>query len=681
MNSVKLYSNGTAVISRDYSLTEGEREISIPVRSVDLCDAVGTLTLIGDVTCPEPPSYEPVGANQSSLMIDNTNAMRSLATELAGAKVEVTVGGEVIAGTLMGIQEFTETHGENIVERYRVSIRKEDDGFVSYRDNEVESIKFTEEQVQSEIDKAIQWSYSQIKPDSSFITLKVVPNGDTKSVTVVYAVPVAAWKIRYQLRIESDDWILEQQAVVDNDTDDDWRETNISVVVGEPITFATDLAEIRRPQRSKVNVVASQALGAVAMEEAMPDITFPCMESSAADGYPQDDERSMMQLAGGTIRSRGMMKSSSSSSTFPISPSVIVQAASFSGPQASQAEAEYRESGDFAVFDSPTPVTILSKRSAIIPLDTSKMSDGKIILVYKENTDERRPFRALRFKNTTKQSLGKGVCEIFQDGDIQGKAIINGAKSGEEVDLVFAKETGVKIFKEEKDSQQEVAGLKIGSGMAVWTRRAETTTDYKVSNVKDEEFTLEIEYPRRLERSTIVANVSGATGERGTDITRTDITSGQRIAVKVPAKQNVVVRVEEKGETEQCLDYGGDPGLPGWLASQVVRINNPIGDLAENEEIMALIAIEDELQGKMQEEADESAKVGRIDEDQERLSGLIESFSETAAKKHQTTLDTNEDDRATLVNETIPALVKVVRALVEKRDNAARKFVLDWKAK
>ncbi len=673
MNRVRLYSNGMAVISRDYELNGKPLDISIPVRSVDLCDAVGTLSVTGDVECPEPPNYEPVGANETSLTLDPQSVDRDLATKLAGAKILVKVQGAEHRGTLLGIQEFTEVRGDVAIENYRVSVRVENK-FFSFLSQEIEHIEFLDEQVKSEIEKALQRSFSAIKPNSSFINLKVVPKGDARSCNVVYAIPAASWKIRYHLFVKDSKWSLNQQAVVDNDTDDDWRDTLISVVSGSPITFATDLAEIRRPIRGKVNVVADRAQGAVDMQAAIPNVVFPCIDipsqiniaapagaraatrSVKTCSFPSDDQNSLMQMASGGA---AMLES-------------------YSGAAPTAPEAAYSESGDFAVFDSPTPVTILSERSAIIPLDTSELDEGNILLLFNQKQDAERPFRALRFKNTTGQTFGKGVCEIIQDGELQGKAVLQGAKNDEEVNLVYAKETGVRVFVETHPSDQQVVGLKIGHSMAVWSRRFESYTDYKIENSKDEEFKFEIEHANRIQKSTFAVQVSD--GENTVDVEYVSTPTGIRASFTLPEKAKVVVRVMEKGHTEQSISIGSGEYVCRWLTNQIINVTNPIDALTSNAQVKALLAAQEKIEEQKAKITEAESRVEEIDEDQERLSGLIDKFSSADATKYKTKLGENEEEREKLVKEKKPALVQELQRLESERNKLAQDFTLDWTA-
>ncbi len=81
MNSVRLYSNGTAIISREHVFHDLEPlRIAIPVRKTDLDDVISSLSVFGDVTITEPPTSTPTNAEDSALDLDHGNTPRDLAT-------------------------------------------------------------------------------------------------------------------------------------------------------------------------------------------------------------------------------------------------------------------------------------------------------------------------------------------------------------------------------------------------------------------------------------------------------------------------------------------------------------------------------------------------------------------------------------------------------------------------
>src|SRR4051812_20895381 len=122
MNSVRLYSNGTAVISREDGFDGMEPlRISIPVRKSDLDDVISSIAVFGDVTIIEPPTYTPTNAQATALKLDPSGALRDLAVKLAGAAVEVEAG-VAYRGKLLGLQPFRREYERTFLEQYRLVI-------------------------------------------------------------------------------------------------------------------------------------------------------------------------------------------------------------------------------------------------------------------------------------------------------------------------------------------------------------------------------------------------------------------------------------------------------------------------------------------------------------------------------------------------------------------------------
>ena len=654
MNSVKLYSNGSAVISKGVDLN-GPTKVSIPVKSSDLDDVVSSLSVHGDVTLPEPPSYTPANSNTTTLSLDGKSVMRDLATKLRGAEVQIQIAGgpKVVTGKLYGVQTYQQETNGSVFEKYRVLVGT-DQGIVPCEEASILSLRFTEPSVQEEIDKSLQASFQQIKPDSRFVDLTIVPNNGAKEAMISYATPVAAWKIRYQLRFLKGVASLEGQAVVDNDTDDDWKSVNLSVIVGEPISFSTDIAEIRRPQRSRVNVVSDRTVGAVSADETIRSRDLKPMRSFAASattvaGFENGGRLAKMACVapdynsyegGGELECAAM-------------PSVM--------SLATVEEAEVKESGDFSIFTSPNPVTILSKKSAIIGLFSLPLEDARSVLLYKgEGT---RPYRAVKFNNTTQNSLGKGVCEVYVEGDRQGKCVLEATKQGQESLLVHALETGVKVFKQESPVETRQVALRIKDGVIYCENLLTVQTTYKIDNAKAEEFDFDLEYTRKYPGSKLEFK-SDAT------VTAADTSKGQRVSAKLPTNGELTIEVTESLVTKQQYHIG-----TAWLQNAIIDVKHP---LARNKNINKVI----ELQAKV-DQINEAIEVAETEletheSDQERLLKLIPNVALEQAGHYKNDLNESEQAIRTLNKTTLPNLRKELSAAEKEVQSALGSLRASW---
>src|SRR5262252_5331398 len=272
-NYLTIFSNGMAHFTRQLPAVKERTTVQIPVKRTSLADALATLAFFGNVKITEPASY-PVTDADKVLTIDPSNVTRDLATKLAGTTVEVTErAGGTTKGTLFGIQPYEERVGEAVVERYRVGIYDEASALQTFNDSDVKAIKFLDPTVQQEIKKALERCASTINPESTNVSVGLAPEGKTEGQEVIYqlTIPFSAWQPVYQLRIKKGECEIECSAKVDNPTDEDLNDYIVSVATGDPNTFETDLADVRKPRRQRVNIVSDTATGAIGAQDALPE--------------------------------------------------------------------------------------------------------------------------------------------------------------------------------------------------------------------------------------------------------------------------------------------------------------------------------------------------------------------------------------------------------------------------
>jgi hypothetical protein len=650
MNSVKLYSNGSAVITKGYPLPgEGSEplKVSIPVKKADLDDVVSSISVSGDVTMPEPPNYTPTNSDPTTLELDGENVLKELATKLRGSEVEITTNNQVkTVGKLFGIQNYQQEVNGSIFDKFRILLGT-DAGIRQFDETEVSSLKFKDEFVQSEIDKSLAACFSKIKPDSRNIDLTIVPNGKADFAAISYATPCAAWKIRYQLRLLKGVATLEQQAVVDNDTDDDWKDVQLSVITGEPISFSTDIADIRRPTRSRVNVVSDTTTGAVQAEETVLGTAYTASTRSAKSA----------------MRSMSM---SPQAACFDGALENCVEGAS--GPRGSYGAmgvapiqaAEVRESGDFSVFTAPNPVTILSRRSAIIGLANLPLEDAKTVLLYKPTKNTLRPFTAIKFKNTTSCSLGKGVCEVYVDGDRQGKCVLETTKQGEEAFLVHAVETGVKVFPKTGNVESRRIGVKISDNIVYCEELSTQQTSYRIQNSKAEDFQFEIEHSRQWTGSKLTVDV-------GTSV---ETPSGCRVNAVLPSNGTLVVVV-----TETLVQKNQHSIDSRWLQQNFIFVDHPLG---RNKGIQAVVEAQQAVDSVANDISELEQEVSSLTREQQRLITLIPNLHGEQANSSKNSLSESESRIQEVTKVSLPKLRKALKAAKENLYAVMSKLKTEW---
>jgi outer membrane protein OmpA-like peptidoglycan-associated protein len=123
-----------------------------------------------------------------------------------------------------------------------------------------------------------------------------------RELTLSYAVPTPTWRSTHKLVLgDGDSAVLQTWAIVDNASDEDWRDVRLTLATGAPLSFAVDLHTARfvaRPDASG-HLVQPTAVGVVAPAagrpsdrdgDRIPDDVDKCPdEPETYNGFEDDD--------------------------------------------------------------------------------------------------------------------------------------------------------------------------------------------------------------------------------------------------------------------------------------------------------------------------------------------------------------------------------------------------------
>ncbi len=651
-NRATIYSNGIAELSRIYSVSKSKpAKISIPVRQQHLADVLASLTISGAVKINAPPSYQPANVDDGNLKINPCNSLTSLAEQLTGAQVKILQGEDSLAGQLIGLQDQqASSAGEPFNEKFLILMSKGSIRRVAIKD--IVSMQFTDPVIQAEIDKALNRQLREIKPNSTFVDLELSTSEKKTDAVIQYTIPAAAWKISYRLILQEKKIEFHGHAIVDNNTDEDWNDFLISVVMGQPITFTSDLADSKTPKRDHVNIVQDSALGAVEVEEAYVDSDLMMMAASAAEEAEPLHKRSAKM-------------------SMRRSPAPAAQKAKID-------EATHSEAGDFCVFQSHHPVSIGARRSAIIPVFQTELAESQTVLHFKRENHPKRPFRSIRFKNTLDHSLGRGICTVFDQATYAGSCIVPSLKQGEETLLPHALDSGVKVTAKSKQQITRRIGVRISEGIAIETHHLQTQTDYHIKN-NSEAMPLVLDHSLCLSESNSEFHVLQEDCDPQV-IESKELEKGRRIEIDLSKNSQLVVSViESKTRTSKAflVNSTSDDALQThWLIENLIDTNSP---LADNPEVLRCIDFQRELDDNKLQIDHARNEVGRLDKRQERLrKNITTGGGQQQDQRWRTDLAKTEDAIVQLEDERISELNEQRSKLREQLFNALTELSLQW---
>jgi hypothetical protein len=491
MNKITVFSNGIADFIRNFKIEKGKtQKISLAVKKDHVGDVLASFNLFGNVKLIAPPTF-PTDA-EGILALDAEDALHDIGNKLSGAKVEIALRNQAkYTGTLIGNDSQTDIDGR-ILSKSIVILT--DKGIRRFPLNDtvdgVNTISFTDEAIQKEVDRALSHNLQKIKPNSTVVELEVGNESkEDAEAWIQYSVPAAAWKISYRLNAIGPKVELKGLAVVDNNTEENWDNVLVSVVTGEPITFSTDIAEAKLPRRSHVNIVKDTAIGSVELEPmVMACAAGGSSRSMRRKGFPVDDVNSLQQYASGEVN---------------LDEDYYVPVRS-----AMASQAETKEQGDFCIFTAKNPVTIAAHTSAVIPVFDADLSEAKVVLHFKTSNHNTRAFRAIEFKNETDHSLERGVCTVNLDGIYSGSCIVPALKSGEKQLLPHALETGVKVQVQSRSNDTKLGRMFSKNGSWITEQINKIETPYKIQNVKNESFKFYLEHQMVDPKHSLTVNLT-----------------------------------------------------------------------------------------------------------------------------------------------------------------------------
>lgn len=508
LDRVMLSSGGVAYFEFK-TLVAGESELALPVRLDQVDDILKSLVVFdsnGQVKSVSLPGREPLRETFRDLPFgeEDIDSPVRLLNRLQGAEI-VVMGSTELTGKLVRVQEeqhWAPEH-DSTVTRHRVSVMTAE-GLRQFVLEEVESVQFSDAALRDQIQKALQAKLSHQAKDKRTLTLSLT-GSDGRLVRVAYVVEAPLWKTAYRLVLPDAGRFqpqgstlnahLQGWAIVENLSGQDWRDVELTLLSGNPVTFKQSLYNsyyVPRPdlpvevfgrvmpRRDDGTVTLSSA---TKMEGAMPE----------EDGYGglllQQEQRGRMS------REHAMDDIASSAPGMPM-PMPMAAAVPAGAPAAESAEATTQ-----VVFRYNEPLSIKNGHSFMVPLVNSAVPVERVWL-YQPDTHNRHPLASIRIRNDSDSGLPPGILTLYEN------AVSYGQNTGYVGDaqfpvlprhesrlLSFALDQKTLIDREDSGSQR-IGRAAIADGVlrVVTTYRQQTT--YRIKAPMGEARTILIEHPR-----------------------------------------------------------------------------------------------------------------------------------------------------------------------------------------
>ena len=463
---------------------EGDAELSLDLRLDQVDDVLKSVVVFDDrggVGGISLPGRQPLAQIFRDLPFDRhaLNSPVTLLNALQGAEVTVE-GVRPLSGRILQVlPEQMVLPDRAVVTRHRISLMTST-GLRQFILEEADSVRFSEPELDAQVGRALSALATHRVQDRRRLVIQSRGEG-RRLVRVGYVVATPLWKASYRLTLPADpaglEGLLQGWAVIENLSGQDWRDVELTLASGNPVTFRQALYQAYFVARPEVPV---EVLGRV-----LPKLDQGAMAMTETEEQPQRKAERRRRVG----RASSMLKEAPAEALAdkavgagalmrppqPPPPGTLT-----AGAQAVTAE----EATTQVVFRFPEPVSVASGHSLVVPIADRTMPAERLAL-YQPRTQPRHPLSAVRLENDGESGLPPGVLTLYERNEggaisYVGDARMGPLPAGEKRLLSFAVDNKTKIDRESSSISRFDKG-RISRGVFRFTRIEQRSTIYRIA--------------------------------------------------------------------------------------------------------------------------------------------------------------------------------------------------------
>lgn len=504
IRKITLYRSGVASFERAGSVT-GDGIASLRFRTEQVNDILKSLVVLdlsgGSIDGVNYASQEPLAKRLSSFGIDISDSptLQQILSRLRGSRLTVQTADKTVTGTILGGETRPEAVGEatQLVNVPYVTLITEQ-GIVAVNLNTARGIKLEDEKLNAELMKALAAVAEYREDRTKTVDIRFSGVG-TRNVQTTYVHEAPVWKTSYRLVLpdakedaKQDKPLMQGWAIVENTTDNDWNNVELSLVSGRPASFQMNLYDPIFTTRPMIAVPVPQTL----VGQVYDDASETEFGRRVAEGQEELAMRKASRLrpeakpaapmvagraGAGTAgqSSEGMstdfMMFDSMTGSQPGSLNMYAAAANIASAAAGV------QTGEVFFFRLSRPVTIERQRSAMLPI-VSQTIEGRRVSIIGANDVGPNPMRGVQMTNDTGLQLIAGPVSIFDGDSYAGDAQMGDTSKGDKRLLSYSVDQDV-LFTRENAVAQQITRMRIVNGLlessVVWRDTTKITIDNK----------------------------------------------------------------------------------------------------------------------------------------------------------------------------------------------------------
>jgi hypothetical protein len=642
LKRIVLFSSGVGFFEHVGRVT-GDAKSEMKFKTADINDLLKSMVVQdldgGQISTVTYGSKDPITKTLQGFAVDLTTnpTMAQLLQQLRGERIVVEAPNE-LSGVILGVEpRKTKLNDHETIETSVLNLLT-DQGLRAVPLDTVGRLKLANEKLDAELRKALAVLASSHATDKKSVEISFLGKG-ARRVRVGYIQAAPIWKTTYRLVLAKDQKpLLQGWAIIENTSEEDWSNVNLTLISGRPISFTMDLYQplyIPRPdvQLELYSSLRPQVYGAdlaarglrfhagYGGRERFAVAKAPAKPAELSDGRV---------MAGSELVAYGMSSISGEDGSAAKWKAGI------------QAAAQAGNVGNLFQYVIATPVSLPRQQSAMLPIANADVK-GEKLSIYNAAVQPKHPLYGLRFTNTTDLYLMQGPITVFDGGVYAGDAKIEDVPPGAERLISYGLDLDTEVAPEVKNQPEEYLSIRLLKGVMLTDRRFVRSQEYTVKNSGKEAKTVLIEYP-------IDASWKLVLPENPTEKTR-DL---YRFAVEAKPGEPARLLVNEQRieHQEVALNNLDDNAIRFYQSVKVVseKVKAALAEIVKRKHDLQQLAA-----ARQQHEQ----RIHRIKEDQDRVRQNMDRLDRTSELyKRYVKKFTDQEEEVSKLNEQIASLAE-----------------------
>lgn len=509
---VILYSNGMVYIERR-GIVSGNAEINLSFKQSQVDDVLKSMVVLdlgsGRIGAVSYNSSVPAAARTAEIPFNiesetenNSGGLAGVLSQLQGARVLVASDKGTATGSILNVEkrsvyrktvektkeddneETTNETEKSLPLNYALVIASESGEISSFDLKDVRFVKLLDEETRRDVSEFANATASARRRDAKTINVASEGAGEREMI-VSYTVSAPIWKTTYRVVLdEAGKPFFQGWAIVDNVSDEDWRNVQLSLVSGSPISFIQPIQNPLYRHRPVIEIPEDLNLE--------PQIYDPTKETGYGYGIGTGNGSGIGDGDGPPA-----VKKPSPIVTDGVETSVSeLLATENSGVQTA---AKGMQFGDLFEYKIEQPVTVVRNRSALIPILQTKM-EGERVSIYDEGVKTDRPMSGMLLNNTSNLTLEGGSMTILDRDAYAGEALMERLKPQEKRLISFAVDLGTLVTVKTEEAREPAKLVKAVNGSFQVHYFKTDKKLYSFTNQTDRVKVVFVEHPIREKR-------------------------------------------------------------------------------------------------------------------------------------------------------------------------------------